>query len=71
MNTFDIRNALMIMVGDNETAYGIANEFVADDEQKLIVYQRCWNTAQAADLTSKASLAKDKALQLWVVYDAA
>lgn len=64
--TFDIRNKLMILVNDDLAAFGIASEFVKDDENKLEVYTRSFNKTQHhGDMSSRASIAKDSASQVW------
>lgn len=64
--TFAIRNNLMILVNDDLTAFGTANDFVKDDAEKLEVYTRAFHKAQhTGDIPSRASIAKDTAIQVW------
>lgn len=70
MTTFAVTNRLMELVNDNVKAYGIANEFVLGDPNKLAVFERCWNRANNITqgenyFTQRASLAKDEANQIW------
>ncbi len=70
--SFELRNKLMIKMEDNLSAYGTANKFVQDDEQKYIVFERCFNRVihnDRVDIDSAASMAADKAEQLWVEYE--
>jgi hypothetical protein len=42
MLKFPVRFALMQLVKEDRTAYGIANQFVMDDDQKYTVFERCY-----------------------------
>lgn len=62
--TFRIRNKLMIMCGDDIEEFKIAQSFVLDDENKLIVYSRC-HESLSADNQKPAGVAKLKAQEIW------
>lgn len=70
--SFEIRNQLMILLEDNKTAYGIANSFVSDNEQKLIVFERQFKRViknYQVSIDDAASIATDKSEQLWKEYE--
>lgn len=69
---FEIRHALLQMLGNDATAYGIANKFVADDADKLKVFQVAFSESrQAGDIQAQASTATDKAESRWEVLNPA
>ena len=64
--TFDVRNKLMILVNDDLTAFGTANDFVKDDAHKLEVYTRAFHKViNHSSFSERASIAKDSANQVW------
>lgn len=68
MTTFEIRHALLQMLGNDTTAYEIANGFVADDENKLAVFRDAFNESRTAgDNQAVASVAADKAEKRWAI----
>ncbi|AUR82216.1 hypothetical protein NVP1022O_03 [Vibrio phage 1.022.O._10N.286.45.A10] len=68
MTTFEIRHTLLQLLGNDTTAYEIANGFVTDDENKLAMFRNAFNESRAAgDNQAIASVATDKAQQRWLV----
>lgn len=68
MTTFEIRHALLQMLGNDTTAYEIANGFVADNANKLTVFRDAFNESRAAgDNQAIASVASDKAEKRWAI----
>ncbi|AUR81652.1 hypothetical protein NVP1089O_03 [Vibrio phage 1.089.O._10N.261.51.F9] len=67
MTTFEIRHALLQMLGNDTTAYEIANGFVTDDENKLAVFRDAFNepTNSVGGFQERASTATDKATKRW------
>lgn len=62
---FVVRNALMTLVSDDLTAYGIANKFVMDNPEKLEVFKRCFTKTSGTSVESRTSNAVDSSEILW------
>ncbi len=69
MTTFEIRHALLKLLGNDTTAYEIANGFVADNENKLVVFRDAFDepTNHAGGFQERASAATDKATKRWEI----
>ena len=66
MLKFPVRFDLMQLVKDDRTAYGIANQFVMDDENKFAVFERCYTANNhSGNPQTTASIAADAAEILW------
>lgn len=68
MTVFEVRHALLQMHRNDTSAFNIANGFVQDNEQRLVIYRDAFQESQqAGDTQSIASVAVDKAEQRWAV----